>query len=105
MDSVAIYDKIRNTVQDNLPGSRVLLFGSRARGDNDRHSDYDLMVITPVTFTPQEKINWSTQLDHAIVDALHIPVDLLLNSDEELREKQELPGHIVRTIMREGVAL
>jgi predicted nucleotidyltransferase len=105
MDSQAIYTTIRETVQLNLPGSRVLLFGSRARGDYDRFSDYDLMVITQHTLAPREKIRWSTLLNHAIVDALEIPVDILINSEEEVIEKQELLGHIVRTAVREGIAL
>lgn len=105
MNSKDIYDIIRNTVQACLPGSRVLLFGSRARGQSHRHSDYDLLIITPKTFTPQEKINWSSKLDRAIVGAIHAPVDILLNSEEEVRQKQELPGHIIRSAVREGLTL
>ena len=105
MDSQAIYETIRETVQLNLPGARVLLFGSRARGDYDRFSDYDLMVITPQTLTPKEKIRWTTLLDHAIVNAIKAPVDILINSESEIEEKLELPGHIVRTAVREGIAL
>jgi predicted nucleotidyltransferase len=105
MDSQAIYKTIRKTVLANLPGSRVLLFGSRARGDEDRLSDYDLLVISQQTFTPREKIRLSTLLDRAIVKAIKAPIDLLLNSEEEVREKQDLPGHIVRTAIREGIAL
>ena len=105
MTSSSVYNTIRQTVQACLPGSRVLLFGSHARGDHDRYSDYDLLIITPTTFTPEEKINWSSRLDRAIVEAIKAPVDLVLNSEEEVRQKQELPGHIVRSAIREGVAL
>jgi predicted nucleotidyltransferase len=105
MSNSAIYSTIKKTVQACLPGARVLLFGSHARGDQDRHSDYDLLIITPDTFTPQEKIHWSSRLDRAIVEAIRAPVDLLLNSDEEVRQKQELPGHIIRSAIREGIAL
>jgi predicted nucleotidyltransferase len=105
MNSEAIYKKIRETVQFYLPGSRVLLFGSRARGEQDVHSDFDLLIVTPLTFTPQEKIEWSSRLDRAIVKAINAPVDLLLNSEEEIRQKQQLPGHIIRSVMREGRAL
>jgi uncharacterized protein len=101
----AIYKKIRETVQSTLPGSRVLLFGSRARGEEDRFSDYDLLVITSHTFSPKEKIYWSTRIDRAIIDAIRIPIDLLLSSEEEVRQQQELPGHIIRTAIREGIAL
>ena len=105
MDNQSIYRTIRETVLANLPGSRVLLFGSRARNDGDRFSDYDLLVITQQTFTEREKIKLNTLLNHAINRALKIPVDLLINSEEEVREKQDLPGHIVRTAIREGVLL
>jgi hypothetical protein len=39
------------------------------------------------------------------VNAIHAPVDILLNSEEEIRQKQELPGHIIRSVIREGVDL
>lgn len=92
-------------MQTCLPGSRVLLFGSRARGEQDKHGDYDLLIVIPTTLSPKEKIEWSTRLDHAIVKAIRAPVDLLLNSEEETRLKQQLPGHIIRSIMKEGMAL
>ena len=100
-----IYETIHNTVLSFLPDARILLFGSRAKGNNDKHSDYDLLVITPNALTDKERINWSTQLDHAIVKAIHAPIDLLLYSEEEVSRKQELPGHIVRTALREGIAI
>ncbi|HWZ35351.1 MAG TPA: nucleotidyltransferase domain-containing protein [Mucilaginibacter sp.] len=105
MDSLAIYKTIRETVQSNLPDSRVVLFGSRAKGNHDHLSDYDLLVITSSNFTPQEKIQWSTRLDRAIIKAIKAPVDLLLSSEEEIKWQRELPGHIVRTALREGIAL
>jgi predicted nucleotidyltransferase len=105
VDTSAIYKTIRETVLANLPGSRVLLFGSHARGEQDRFSDYDLLIITPLTFSPQEKIRMSTQLDRAIVKAIKAPVDLLLSSEEEIVQKQQLPGHIIRSAIREGIAL
>ena len=98
-------ETIRNTVQVFLPGAKVVLFGSRARGDNNRKSDYDLLIITPQTFGAQEKLKWTTCLDHAIVGAIHAPIDILLNSQEEVDQKKQLPGHIVRFAMKECVAL
>ena len=105
MNGTATYNTIRQTVESCLPGCRIMLFGSRARGDAKLLSDYDLLIITPTTFTPKEKIHWSTRLDRAIVEAIKAPIDLLLNSEEEVRQKRELPGNIIRTAMREGVVL
>ncbi len=105
MSNIAIYDVIKKTVQALLPDSRVLLFGSQARGTFDSHSDYDLLIITPDTLTPKERLSWSTKLDRALIKAIHAPVDLLLYSEDEVHQKQILPGHIVRTAMREGIVL
>jgi predicted nucleotidyltransferase len=105
MNREIIYQQIRRIVHDCLPGARILLFGSRARGDSDRYSDYDLLIITPETFTPMEKIKWSTHINKAIVNIIKIPVDLLINSEEEVNQKQEIPGHIIRVAVREGVEL
>jgi hypothetical protein len=33
--------------RDDLDASRVLLFGSRARGDEQSDSDYDLIIVSP----------------------------------------------------------
>ncbi|MBS1503923.1 MAG: nucleotidyltransferase domain-containing protein [Bacteroidetes bacterium] len=105
MGEEATYNMIRQTVRSVLPGSRIVLFGSRAPGVHDRFSDYDLLVITKSTYSPQEEIYWSSQLNRAIVNAIQAPIDLLLNSEEEINEKKELPGHIIRSIIREGVVL
>jgi len=48
---------------------------------------------------------WGTRIDRAIVKAIRAPVDLLLNSEEKIQQKQQLPGHIIRSVMREGVTL
>jgi predicted nucleotidyltransferase len=88
-----------------LPGSRIVLFGSRARGDYHSQSDYDLLVITPNLLTAKEKISWSSRIDRAIVTAIHAPIDLLLYSEDEILQKQLLPGHIVRSAIREGISL
>jgi len=103
MNREIIYQQIRRIVHDCLPGARILLFG--AGGDGDRYSDYDLLIITPETFTPLEKIKWSTHIDKAIVNTIKIPVDLLINSEEEVNQKQEIPGHIIRVAFKEGVEL
>ncbi len=99
------YNTIKSTILSYLPGVRIVVFGSRARGDDNADSDYDLLVITPNELSQKEKLSWSSQLDRAIVKAIHAPIDLLMYSENEIRQKQLLPGHIVRAAMRDGIAL
>jgi len=105
MAKKTIYQQIRDTVDAHLPGTRILLYGSRARGDHRPKSDYDLMIITPAHFSFKEKINWESKLHRLLVHALNASVDVLMNSEEEISIKRELPGHIVRSAVREGIAI
>ena len=44
--SVKVLDRIREVARKNVPkGGRVLLYGSRARGDAKDDSDWDLLLI------------------------------------------------------------
>ena len=104
MNSEIVNDTIKRTVHSLLPDARILLFGSHARGNYDSQSDYDLLVITPNMLTQKEKLSWSSLMHRAIVKAIHAPIDLLLYSEEEIIKKKELPGHIIRTAIKEGIA-
>lgn len=45
--TVQIRDYARTLREDNLPISRVVLFGSHAKGSARRYSDIDLCVVSP----------------------------------------------------------
>ncbi|MBW8051825.1 MAG: nucleotidyltransferase domain-containing protein [Cytophagales bacterium] len=105
MESQKTINTIKSTVSSFFPEAKVLLFGSRAREDSDNHSDYDVMVIINETLPLKEKRNWRGRINEALVEALHAPVDVLLNSEEEISIKKELPGHVVRWAIKEGVIL
>ena len=40
-----ILERIKNTVLEVEPSATVILYGSRARGDNKPDSDWDILVI------------------------------------------------------------
>ena len=103
MSDKNILNTIKSTVLSILPDAKVLLFGSRARGDYNKHSDFDVMVITKQNIPLKEKRNWRTQIRVALINAIHAPFDILLNSEDEIAIKKNLPGHVVRSAMNEGV--
>lgn len=105
MEPFTFSKDVSRTVQELLPGARVLLFGSRARGIFNAASDYDLLIITPAEHSPKEKSKLMGQLDRALVRLLHAPVDIFVKSETEIKRKQHLNGHIIRQAMEEGILL
>lgn len=82
------------------PGSRVILFGSHARGDADARSDVDLMVIErEVT----DKIAEALRLQ-ATLDSLRLPVDVIVTSVADFDYWKETVNTLYYRIAREGKA-
>lgn len=80
---------------------RIILFGSRARGDAGPRSDVDLLVIKPrVTNRYRE----SVELDRALA-GITMPVDILLVSESEFETRAAQPGTVESVAQREGLVL
>ena len=59
-------------LRERFPVKKVVLFGSKARGDDDEESDIDLLVLTsqPVSWDERKAINnalYEIQLRHDVV--------------------------------------
>lgn len=81
---------------------RVLLFGSRARGDARPDSDIDLMVVldddAPVEMLSWEKA-WEARRDY------HGAVDILSCREGALQERARARGSFAHQLLRDGVVL
>ena len=95
---------IKETANKLIPGSRVLLFGSQARKDNKIDSDYDFIVITKDTFDIQKKRALKSLMRKELAK-YKVPADILIQSEEEINSKREIPGHIVKQVLQEGISL
>ncbi len=65
--------------------SRVILFGSYARGDANEDSDLDFLVIEPAL---QDKFHEMVRL-RQVLRPLHVPADVLVCSQVELDLQQD----------------
>ena len=100
-----IFSTIKSVVHTYLPESRILLFGSRAKGNVNRNSDYDIIIVTNETFETKVKHAWKSKIHKTLVNVLELPFDILLNSEKEILYKKNLPGHLVRTIMKDAIEI
>lgn len=105
MSEREIISTIKDTVHAFLPNARVLLFGSKARGNNKPNSDYDLLVVTEQSLPENEKINWRNKLNKMLVRTIKAPVDVIINSENEIIIKKTFPGHVVQWAIKEGIWL
>jgi predicted nucleotidyltransferase len=58
MSNEELLQAIKKTVQAFVPEAEVILYGSRARGDAEPESDWDLLVLTeePLELKEKDKI-------------------------------------------------
>ncbi|OFV92515.1 MAG: hypothetical protein A3H28_04630 [Acidobacteria bacterium RIFCSPLOWO2_02_FULL_61_28] len=96
-----IASKFASRVKKAYSPERIILFGSRARGDNFKTSDFDFIVIsdkfrgTPFLERPSEMYDfWDEAVD----------LEAICYTPEEFARKLRQRG-IVRTAAREGIEL
>ncbi len=81
--------------------SRVVLFGSYARGTADDGSDLDLLVIERDV---SNRVQESLRLRHA-VGAVGTGVDVLVYSEQEAARRAGVPGTLLYWALKEGRVL
>ena len=82
---------------------RIILFGSRARGTGDAHSDYDLLVIFDTADAQELRDLWLK-----MIGALHgvdAPIDLLLMTPRQFEIDSQIPGQTARYARADGKVL
>jgi len=89
------------------PPLRLVLFGSRARGEARPDSDIDLLVVMPqARLTPQER-QLALRAMRAALQPLRLPVgvDLVVVGHEDARQLAGSRWHVVARALREGQEL
>ena len=94
-----ILDVISEIIIEKVNPDKIILFGSRARGDNKFDSDYDILIL---------KDNIS---DRAIVGMIYkeffyrkinVAIDLLTLDNKKYEDLNEVNGYVYKQIKKEG---
>jgi predicted nucleotidyltransferase len=94
----AVREAIRRLLAAAPPGSRVILFGSHARGQARPDSDVDLLVIEPHVANRFEEM---VRLDRALAPSL-LPVDLIVSSEAHFQHGRGTKNTVYFHADREG---
>ena len=99
MTSAEVIAEIGSRLARAVPkDSRVVLFGSHARGQADDGSDYDVLVIEPmVDDAAQESVRLRSELGDLLV-----PIDVVVVDRERARRRGAVRGTMVERALREG---
>ncbi len=105
LNNKEVLNTIKNTVLNYLPEAKVLLFGSRARGQHNKDSDFDILVITKDDINPKEKMNMESRISKSLVYSIHAPFDVILHSRQDFELKKNLKGFIIYHALKDAIEL
>ncbi len=100
-----ILDKLKRILADlNIKYSKILLFGSRARGDFRDESDWDFLVVLKKPLDVKTK----KELWFHIYKRLHefypfISFDIILKDSESFEEEKTIVNTISNEVYLEGI--
>ena len=97
-DDAVIQEAGRRLLEAAPPLTRVILFGSYARGDADRHSDLDFLVIEP---SVDDVVKESARL-RRVLTTLDVFVDVVVVSEEEAEGWRDVYGSVIHAALSEG---
>lgn len=98
-----ILTQIKKSVKELEPKSEIILFGSRARGDADKESDWDLLILLPYTADIKEERKFRHKLFDIELE-FGQAISTHVKSKNEWETKYKITP-LYQNISKEGVSL
>jgi len=96
-----VLDQITGTIVERFQPRRIVLFGSRARGNSFTDSDYDLFIEMDTELRPLQR---ATAV-HRLFPRRRWALDAIVFTPDEVRRWRNDIGSLVYTVEREGRTL
>ncbi len=96
----AVLNQIVYTIKINYKPDKIILFGSCLEGKQDAGGDIDLLVIKETDKEPWKRIE---DIDRFIQHTM--PIDILVYTPQEIKERLRINDFFVRDIIEKGSVL
>ena len=97
--------EIVQAIVNEVDPERVILFGSRGRGDERQDSDVDLVVVEAEPFGPnRSRHKEMVRLYHAVA-GFPVAADVLVYSRDDIDFWRDSLNHVLARALREGRVL
>jgi predicted nucleotidyltransferase len=97
--------RIVKIIVDAAEPEKIILFGSRASGDNREGSDIDLLIVDSEPFNEKRSRRKELARLWRLLASVPVAKDLLLYSRDEMDYWKDSLNHVVGRALREGKVL
>jgi len=94
-------EQIRDIIVSEVNPDKIILFGSRARGDCHKDSDYDILVLKRGV-TNERKLSGDLKI-RFYKERLLFPIDVIVMEHDRFYQLSDVSDYIYRDINNEGV--
>ena len=84
--------------------NRIILFGSRAREDWERGSDWDILIVVNRELARNEKMALSHLIRKELAEE-YIPCDVIIKSEKEIEYYKDFFGTVTYEALKEGIEI
>jgi predicted nucleotidyltransferase len=102
MTQQEIIYNVKESIKMLDPQARIILFGSRARGDSKTNSDWDFLILTSLQVNEKLKRQFRTGLIDTELEAEEV-ISTLIYSQEQWNNYKITP--LYKNIAKEGVEI
>lgn len=103
MSDNSIINNIVNAILEVITPDKIILFGSRARGDARPDSDYDILVIASKI---EDELKTERQLYRALLNFSDpVGVDIIVKNPENIDKSINMVVSVVKKALNEGIVI
>lgn len=102
MERDKILKKIKNEIQYDYPNVQIILYGSRARGDFRKYSDWDFLILIEETISDEQEMLIKDKIYDLELETGEVLCSII-HSKKEWENLQITPFY--KNVDREGILL